>query len=125
MDVVRESPTVHAVPLRTSYAPRERVNLGLVLRPLRGGPRDPTTTVDGTGVWRTMRTPAGTATLHLCARGSAVEATAWGEGAEWAIAGVPELLGAGDDWSGLDLAGNPFLIDAQRRNPGLRLTRTR
>jgi len=109
----------------TLYAPAEPVNLALTLRPLRRGHFDPTYRVDGSGIWRTLRTPLGEATLHLVSRPDGVEATAWGPGAAWAIEGVPELLGAGDDWSGLDVSGNPFLADSLRRNPGLRLLRTR
>jgi 3-methyladenine DNA glycosylase/8-oxoguanine DNA glycosylase len=63
--------------------------------------------------------------MHLRLRQGAVDVVAWGPGAEWVIAGVPELLGEGDDWSGLDVSGNPFLADSLRRNPGLRLLRTR
>jgi 3-methyladenine DNA glycosylase/8-oxoguanine DNA glycosylase len=81
--------------------------------------------VDDTGIWRTLLTPHGAATLHLGQRRDSVEARAWGDGAEWAIAGVPELLGEGDDWSGLDVSANAFLSDALRRNQGLRLLRTR
>jgi len=78
--------------------------------------------------WRTLRTPLGPATLQL-RRGTGptggIEATAWGEGAQWAIAGVPELLGEGDDWSGFDVSHVPLLAETWRRNPGLRLLRTR
>ncbi|MCU1424669.1 MAG: DNA-3-methyladenine glycosylase 2 family protein, partial [Microbacteriaceae bacterium] len=108
----------------TTYSPATAVNLGTTLRPLHRGPFDPTMRVGDAGVWRTMLTPLGAASLHLSTRGSRVEARAWGDGAEWAIAGVPELLGAGDDWSGLDVSGNAFLADSLRRNPGLRLMRT-
>lgn len=111
--------------LSTVYAPAERVNVGETLRPLRRGGADPTFRVDATGLWRTLRTPAGAATMHVRQESAGVEVTAWGPGAEWAIAGVPELLGAGDDWSALDLSGNPMLAEARRRHPGLRLLRTR
>jgi 3-methyladenine DNA glycosylase/8-oxoguanine DNA glycosylase len=37
---------------------------------------------------------------------------------------VPDLLGARDDWSGLDLSGHERLAEIRRRLPGLRLTRT-
>ncbi|GAB3604921.1 DNA-3-methyladenine glycosylase [Conyzicola nivalis] len=115
-----------AVPFfSTTYTPRIRVAVQATLRPLRRGHADPTMRVDVTGVWRTMLTPHGAATLHLAERQGSVEARAWGDGAEWAIAGVPELLGAGDDWAGLDVSGNAFLADSLRRNPGLRLLRTR
>jgi 3-methyladenine DNA glycosylase/8-oxoguanine DNA glycosylase len=123
--IAREYPGPDAAPLATTYAPAEPVNVALTLRPLRRGPVEPTFQVDSSGTWRTLRTPHGPATLHLAQRSDCVVATAWGAGAEWAIAGVPELLGEGDDWSGLDVSANPFLADARRRNPGLRLLRTR
>lgn len=73
-----------------------------------------------------MRAPTGPATLHLRLQADgSIEAEAWGDGAEWVIDGVPELLGAGDDWSGLDVSRNGFLRDAFRRMGGVRLTRTR
>jgi len=111
--------------LTTTYAPAEPVNLAATLRPLRRGHGDPTFQTDATGVWRTLLTPLGDATLHLASSSSGITATAWGPGAEWAIEGVPELLGAGDDWSSLDVSASPFLADSLRRNPGLRLLRTR
>jgi 3-methyladenine DNA glycosylase/8-oxoguanine DNA glycosylase len=114
-----------AAPLRSRFSPDHPVDLQQILRPLRRGSLDPTIRVDAAGVWRTMHTPEGTATLYLERRAGAIEATAWGDGADWALAGVPELLGEGDDWSDLDVSGNDFLADSLRRNPGLRLTRTR
>lgn len=109
----------------TLYAPAVPVSLTLTLRPLRRGHFDPTFRVDPSGVWRTLRTPVGGATLHLERTAEGIRATAWGSGAEWAVAGVPELLGDGDDWSGLDVSGSAFLAESLRRNPGLRLLRTR
>ncbi|HAM25259.1 MAG TPA: 3-methyladenine DNA glycosylase [Microbacteriaceae bacterium] len=113
-----------AVPLRSTYAPTSPVSLRLTLRPLNRGGQDPTMVWDDSGVWRTMPTPIGPATLHLAQRGGTVVATAWGAGAEWAVASVPELLGHGDDAGEFDVSGNPFLRDAHRRTPGLRLLRT-
>lgn len=78
-----------------------------------------------TGAWITMRTPAGPATLHLEQDADGVAAAAWGPGADWAIDGVPELLGARDDWSDIDLSSSPLLTEVRRRNPGLRLGRNR
>ncbi len=109
----------------TTYSPAIPVSLPLTLRPLRRGYFDPTFRADASGVWRTIGTPHGAATLNLASRPDGIEATAWGPGAEWAIAGVPELLGHGDDWRELDVSGNAFLADSLRRNPGLRLLRTR
>jgi 3-methyladenine DNA glycosylase/8-oxoguanine DNA glycosylase len=116
---------MNAVPLVTIYAPSTPVHLGLTLRPLQRGRLDPTMRSDATGVWRTLLAPTGAATMHLAQRSDHIEVRAWGEGAEWAIAGVPELLGQGDDWSDLDVSANAFLADTLRRNPGLRLLRTR
>lgn len=109
----------------TIYAPAHPVDLARTLAPLRRGTGDPTFRADATGVWRTQRTPEGAATLHLEQTRSGVTAMAWGAGAHWVISGIPELLGAGDNWTGLDVAGTPLLVDSLHRNPGLRLTRTR
>ncbi|MEV7646461.1 3-methyladenine DNA glycosylase [Arthrobacter sp. NPDC089319] len=63
-------------------------------------------------------------------RGTAVVlGQAWGPGAEEALAGLPALLGADDDWSGFDEpafhAGLPRLVSIpRRRHPGLRLPAT-
>ncbi len=111
--------------LTTTYSPEVPVSLSATLRPLRRGYLDPTFRADASGVWRTLLTPLGAATLHLARTASGIAATAWGPGAAWAIEGVPELLGDGDDWSSLDVSGSPFLADSLRRNPGLRLLRTR
>jgi 3-methyladenine DNA glycosylase/8-oxoguanine DNA glycosylase len=100
------------------------VHVHQTLRGLSRGGGDPAYRVVGSAIWRGVRTPHGAATLRLEPGPSCVDATAWGDGAEWLIAHVPELLGEGDDWSGLDVAGNAFLADARRRLPGLRLTRT-
>jgi len=101
------------------------VSLSQTLRPLSRGYADPTLQRAAGGLWRTANTPEGAATLFLEKTPDGIEATAWGPGAEWVIAGVPELLGHGDDWSDLDVSNNDFLMDARRRNPGLRLLRTR
>jgi 3-methyladenine DNA glycosylase/8-oxoguanine DNA glycosylase len=108
----------------TVYSPRDRVSLRHTLSPLGRGSFDPTLRWEGPAVWRTLNTPAGSATLHLVPRDGAIVATAWGSGAAEAIAGVPDLCGRGDDWSGLDVAAHPFLAESRRRAPGLRLLRT-
>ena len=110
--------------LSTVYAPAEPVSLRLTLAPLRRGQYDPTFRADASGVWRSTRTPLGGATLHLRRVGETIEATAWGDGAEWAIASLPELLGAGDDLDGFDVSATPFLADAARRAVGMRMLRT-
>jgi 3-methyladenine DNA glycosylase/8-oxoguanine DNA glycosylase len=117
---------------RMTYLPDREVDLRLVLRPLSRGVVDPTCRWDPAppgarrvGVWRTARTPLGNASLRLDPRpDGGVDARAWGPGAEWVVAGVPELLGEGDDWSDLDVSAHPLLRDARRRLPALRLMRT-
>jgi 3-methyladenine DNA glycosylase/8-oxoguanine DNA glycosylase len=110
--------------VRSRYEPATRVDVLATLRPLRRGTGDPTMRIEQDGLWRAFHTPDGAATLHLAPRSGGVEVTAWGPGAEWAVASVPELLGRGDDWSDLDVSTNAFLADSRRRNSGLRLLRT-
>lgn len=111
--------------LTTTYSPARPVGLQRTLAPLRRGYGDPTFRVDERGIWRTLRTPAGPATLLLTRSGDGIDAHAWGDGAEWAIEGVPELLGEGDDWGELDVSSSPVLAASLHRNQGLRLLRTR
>lgn len=113
-----------AQPIRSTYTPPHPLSLRLTLSPLSRGPHDPTFRWHESGAWRTLLTPEGAATLHLSERGAWIEATAWGDGAQWAIATVPELLGAGDVLDGFDVSANQFLREANHRLPGLRLLRT-
>ncbi|MGA8211806.1 MAG: DNA-3-methyladenine glycosylase 2 family protein [Nocardioidaceae bacterium] len=113
--------------------PQERVwrpgwvcSVGATLRILRRGAGDPTFRLDPDGtVWRGLRTPEGTATLRVTARPDLAEvhATAWGSGADWALTGLPALLGAEDDPSGFEPT-HPVLADAHRRLPHWRVCRT-
>ncbi|GAA4170264.1 DNA-3-methyladenine glycosylase 2 family protein [Gryllotalpicola koreensis] len=111
----------------TVYDPALPVDLRATLGPLGRGPYDPTTQWQGSVLWRTFTSPDGPVTLRLEQRGAGgpIAARAWGRGAEWAIDGVPALLGKHDDWSQLDLGRHPFLSETLRRNPGLRLPATR
>ena len=95
---------------------------------LRRGAGDPTFRHDpGSGtVWRATRTPHGPVTLRLTPGGGGVEAEAWGPGAEWALEGVPELLGAADSLDGfVPLKHHSPLVMAARRFSAYRVTRTR
>jgi len=107
----------------TLYAPRRPVDLAATMAPHRRGRGDPTSRTDAAGIWRTQSTPLGPATL-LLRQGAdgVVDARAWGRGAEWCISRVPALLGADDDWSGLDLGAHPALAEVRRQNPGVRLS---
>ncbi len=93
---------------------------------LRKGRADPTFRTDPDGsIWRGLRTPEGTASLRLRSRPAdgAVHASAWGEGADWALASVPSMLGADDDTSGF-APSHRVLADAHRRLPHWRVCRT-
>jgi 3-methyladenine DNA glycosylase/8-oxoguanine DNA glycosylase len=101
------------------------VDIGRTLGTLVRGSGDPAHRVGADGTfWRAALTPEGPATLalRLAGRGE-VAAAAWGPGAEWALAGVPDLLGGRDDPCGF-VPDHPLLRDAVRRYPGLRVPRT-
>ena len=111
--------------LETVWRPPLPVDVRRTLASLRRGAADPChrTEPDGS-VWRTTRTAAGAATYRLTQRGSGeVHCTAWGDGAEHAVAGLADLLGGRDDPSGFD-PGHPLLRDLHARHPGLRIPRT-
>ncbi|GAA2455498.1 DNA-3-methyladenine glycosylase 2 family protein [Streptomyces macrosporus] len=95
------------------------------LRVLQRGPYDPAQRVVGGAVWRATRTPCGPAALCLepDAGAGEVVARAWGPGAEWALDGLPALLGAEDDPAAF-VPRHRLVAEAHRRRPGLRLVRT-
>ncbi len=90
---------------------------------VRGG-GDPAHRMDASGFWWAAGTPGGDGTLALRVRGPVVSASAWGPGAGWLLERVPTLLGAEDEWSGLELSTVPHLGAVLRRRPGLRLPST-
>jgi 3-methyladenine DNA glycosylase/8-oxoguanine DNA glycosylase len=103
--------------------------LGILVR----GNSDPAVASRPDGFWMAFTTPEGPVTLRLAPWGSgdrtAVDARAWGPGSAAALAGIPELLGAGDDWSGFDEpafhATLPRMVtEARRRNRAVRLPST-
>ncbi len=112
-------------PLRRSWRPGFPLDLGQVLGPLHRGAADPVSARDSSGLWRAFRTPAGTGTLHVSTRPAdgTVEATAWGEAADWLLDHLPALLGDADNPEQLILPPGP-LREVQRRNPGVRLGAT-
>lgn len=95
------------------------------LFPLRRGPGDPCFRVDVDGaIWRTSLLPSGSVTARISrAAVDAVDATAWGPGADEFLDGLPALLGAHDDLSGFEPI-DPIVVEAHRRVPHLRLGRT-
>jgi 3-methyladenine DNA glycosylase/8-oxoguanine DNA glycosylase len=108
------------------WRPERPVSVLGMLFPHRRGPGDPTFRVDGDAVWLGMRTPQGVATLRLHGRPGTgeVQAEAWGEGAGWALEGVPALLGDGDDATGFRADLHPLVAEAWRRRPHVRFGAT-
>ncbi|GAA3945848.1 3-methyladenine DNA glycosylase [Actinomadura viridis] len=106
------------------WRPPFALDLGLTLWPHRRGSGDPAFRTDRDGtVWRASFTPDGPGTLRLRWRGDAVEAGAYGPGADWLLEGVPDLLGAGDVPEEFEPL-HPVVREAARRHPGLRIGRT-
>ena len=108
----------------TVYRPPHPLDLHRTVGMLRRGAGDPTTVIDGPVIWRALRTPVGTSTLALRMSGDEVRATAWGPGADHALALVPDLCGARDETTDFDASRHPLVAESARRHPGLRLTRT-
>lgn len=107
------------------WRPGRLVDLPGTLGVFRRGTGDPTVQVDPSGAWwLTGRWPTGAATLRLRLDDDGeVVATSWGEAAEAAVAGVPDLLGAGDRVH--DFAPeHPVLREVWRRRPGVRVPRS-
>jgi 3-methyladenine DNA glycosylase/8-oxoguanine DNA glycosylase len=82
---------------------------------------DRTTRLAATEAWLAFRTPDGAATLRLEHRSASVlEVSAWGHGAEHAMATAARLVGEDDRPEEL-VARHPILRRLQRTHPGLRL----
>jgi 3-methyladenine DNA glycosylase/8-oxoguanine DNA glycosylase len=107
-----------------TWSPPFPLDVAAVLGPLRRGAGDPTFQQDATGaVWLTANTPAGSGTLRVRRPDGVVEGTAWGDGAEWLLDGLPALLGADDDDTGFE-GHHPLIAETRHRKPGLRLGST-
>lgn len=114
--------------LQRRYRPGHPVSLRETLRGLRHGQGDPCCRFTADGLWWATRTPDAVALIHLAADAATGEiaAAAWGEGAEWVLDGLPDLLGASDPRE--DFTPDPahqVLVRAAATHPGLRVMRTR
>ncbi|GAB3495521.1 DNA-3-methyladenine glycosylase family protein [Flexivirga lutea] len=109
------------------FAPGRPVPLGAILATYRRGSGDPTFHAAPDAVWRTARTPDGPVTLRLhrepAPEGDRIVARAWGPGADWALTGLPELLGAADDPTGFQVR-HPVLERVAREQQHWRVTRS-
>jgi 3-methyladenine DNA glycosylase/8-oxoguanine DNA glycosylase len=109
---------------RTVWRPSFPVDLARTLEPLARGPFDPCVQREPSGAYiRASRTPFGPSTTRFASTMNGIEIESFGPGAEWSVANAPELLGANDDPSGFQPKGK--LADLHRRNPGIRITRTK
>jgi 3-methyladenine DNA glycosylase/8-oxoguanine DNA glycosylase len=114
-----------------------QVDIRLTLIVHRRGPHDPTFRVDPSGaIWRTSLTPEGPATLRLTASpaspgagpvaesaGALIRGQAWGPGADWLLATIPDLLGARDTPEAFR-PEHPRLRELARQFAALRIGRT-
>ncbi|RBQ17082.1 DNA-3-methyladenine glycosylase 2 family protein [Spongiactinospora rosea] len=108
------------------WRPEGPVDVALALAVHRRGSGDPAWRRGPDGsVWRTSRTPDGPVTLRVAVRRAegAVRASAWGDGAGWALDMLPALLGAHDDATGFE-APEGVLRETARRHPGFRIGRS-
>jgi 3-methyladenine DNA glycosylase/8-oxoguanine DNA glycosylase len=110
---------------RRLWRPAWPLDVFAVVGGLHLGRGDPTFRRESDGTfWRGIRTPQGAATLCLgLVAGSAIEATAWGPGAQWALGSVPAMLGDLDDVSDF-VAHHRQVAEAARRFSGWRVPRT-
>jgi len=107
--------------VRARFETRRPLDLGLTLGLIGQGA---SLRIAGEEAWRASQTPEGASTVHLLQRDGTVDVEAWGPGAAWAAANAPALCGQEDDDTGFS-PGHPLLVQARKRNPGLRLPKTR
>ncbi|MEV7606458.1 3-methyladenine DNA glycosylase [Paenarthrobacter sp. NPDC089322] len=132
---IAEAPPLVAAAADASvrWHPGGPYRLDQTMFPLMRGNGDPSFAAHSNGFWMAFTAASGPVTLRLSAGGvgkdSFVDAQAWGPGADDAMAGVPRLLGADDDWSAFDEpsfhATLPRLVtETRRRNLAVRLPST-
>ncbi len=99
----------------------DRYDLAIVCGPLARGANDPSARIGSREIWRAANTPHGPASLHVCVRGRVAHAQAWGDGAAWTLARVPQMLGLHDEPAAL-VTDHALVGSWQRSAPALRLT---
>ena len=99
------------------------LDLRLTLAPLARGPYDPTIRLATGRAWRATRTPDGPATVAMIHAGDQLRAEACGPGADWALAGIPALLGLDTEPAPIP-NGHPVIAQLARRDTGIRIPRT-
>ena len=111
--------------METVHESARPIDLAGTTAPLRHGPGDPChqRAADG-AIWRASGMPTGPVTYRLKqVSAQQVHCQAWGPGSAELLAGLPQLLGEGDDTSTF-APRHPKVVDAHRRHTGLRIPRT-
>lgn len=78
---------------------------------------------DEGGVWLATRTPEGPAAIRFERHNGTIAVSAWGTGADWAVANAAAISGEHDDDSGF-VPDHPVLARLRSDHPGLRMPRT-
>ncbi len=104
------------------FTPVAPLEPGRVLPTLGIGRGDPSIAVDD-GAWIAVNTDAGPATVRYAAVEAAIEAEAWGPGAERALVLAPGMIGANDDPTTFQ-TDHPVMRRLQKAHPSVRITRS-
>lgn len=107
----------------TTYPVNGPLDLQRTLAPLSHGPGDQTIRLGRGRAWRTTRTPDGPAAVEFVHSGDELQVAAFGPGAEWALAGIPGLLGLMKDPLPIP-PGHPLVARLARLHPGVRIPQT-
>jgi 3-methyladenine DNA glycosylase/8-oxoguanine DNA glycosylase len=100
-------------------------DLGAVVGSLYRGAGDPTMRLARSRMARASWMASGPSTVMVTVGANAVEAEAWGDGADEALERLPSLLGLDDDDRGFDPSLHPVVAELARRQPGgVRIGRT-
>ena len=104
------------------FTPIAPLEPGRVLPTLGIGRGDPSIAVDD-GAWIAVNTDTGPATVRYAAVEGAIEAEAWGPGAERALVLAPGMIGATDDPAAFQ-TDHPVMRRLQKAHPNVRITRS-
>ncbi len=104
------------------FTPVAPLDPGRVLPTLGIGRGDPSIAVDD-GAWIAINTEAGPATVRYAAIEGAIEAEAWGPGAERALVLAPGMIGATDDPAAFQ-TDHPVMRRLQKAHASVRITRS-